>query len=85
MAKKDQAQEEVQVEEAEVAPEVPAEETQEVEEASVEEEPKKGKGKKGDYEAPQTGVSSQGAAVFAPGRHPKHRQVADKLNPPVEE
>lgn len=78
MAKKnEQPAEEVQVEEAEVAPEVQAEETQ------VEEAPKKGK--KGDYEAPQTGVSSQGAAIFAPGRHPKHRQIADKLNPPVEE
>lgn len=84
MAKKN----EQPVEEVQEEVEFPSEEVAEapVEEVSEEvEEPKKGKGKKGDYEAPQTGVSSQGAAIYAPGRHPKHRQTADKLNPPVEE
>lgn len=42
------------------------------------------KAEKSKYTPPTVGVSSQGAAVFVKGHHPKARQIADKLTPPTE-
>lgn len=56
-----------------VVPEVPAAE------APVKpEKEKKDKSKKVESDNGFLGVSPQGAAIFAPGKHPKERQMADK-------